>query len=75
MCVVHGDLRTTNVMWQRLADDSIDVKFIDYDWAGMLGTARYPSFVSPVVYPKWVESGKLMPPDADESMIKAWDLA
>ncbi|KZT07499.1 uncharacterized protein LAESUDRAFT_713594 [Laetiporus sulphureus 93-53] len=47
--VVHGDLRTNNIMLQIddegkpvISDRRANIKVIDYDWAGNAGEARYP---------------------------------
>ena len=39
----HGDVRPDNIM-VRIKDSAVmDLKLIDMDWAGIVGTARYPS--------------------------------
>lgn len=45
--VVHGDLRPNNIMCRELPDrgkerGELEIKVIDFDWAGQLGMARYP---------------------------------
>jgi hypothetical protein len=40
---VHGDMRSPNIL---LGPDG-DVKFIDFDWAGDIGNARYPTSMNP----------------------------
>ena len=50
--VVHGDLRPNNIMCQELPDQGkergeLEIKVIDFDWAGRLGVARYPTNRNP----------------------------
>ena len=49
---VHGDLRPNNIMcrellgpWNERGD--LEIKVIDFDWAGKLGVARYPAIMNP----------------------------
>ena len=37
---VHGDIRGVNIMVKK--DDSPGIMLIDFDWAGVIGEARYP---------------------------------
>lgn len=46
---VHCDLRPPNVMVKRAAGGEWDVRFIDFDWAGLEDEARLPAFVQPRV--------------------------
>eukprot|EP01118_Nematostelium_gracile_P002379 TRINITY_DN12607_c0_g1_i1.p1 TRINITY_DN12607_c0_g1~~TRINITY_DN12607_c0_g1_i1.p1 ORF type:complete len:126 (-),score=31.39 TRINITY_DN12607_c0_g1_i1:68-445(-) len=39
---VHGDLRPTNIMW----NSDGEVRIIDFDWAGNIGEATYPSTIN-----------------------------
>jgi len=43
--MVHGDIRNTNILVDPESLDSGDVKvhFIDFDWAGKIGGAKYPN--------------------------------
>lgn len=41
---VHGDLRRDNILVHR-GDGRIDVRFIDFDWAGQAGEVRFPPTV------------------------------
>ncbi|KAK7457039.1 hypothetical protein VKT23_010342 [Stygiomarasmius scandens] len=63
---VHGDLRRPNIM-----TDNGKVILIDYDWAGLAGTARYPSFLNPrTAYPKGVGPRKEITKEHDEWMLE-----
>ena len=42
---VHGDMRSPNIL---LGPDG-DVKFIDFDWSGCIGDARYPTSMNPQI--------------------------
>lgn len=43
---VHGDARDNNVFVRELPSGNPEVKFIDFDWAGVAGEARYPAFMN-----------------------------
>jgi hypothetical protein len=50
-CGVHGDMRPPNILLQlepggSLASTAPKVMVVDFDWAGVEGTARYPPFIS-----------------------------
>ena len=57
----HGDVRPDNIM-VRIKDNAvIDLKLIDMDWAGTVGTARYPSLLnSKILWPQGVGPGQLL---------------
>lgn len=62
-------------MWTLLADGSIDIKFVDYAWAGSLAELKklkYPHFVTAGLYPPFVKSNEPVPTYADTEMIKRW---
>jgi len=41
---VHGDLRSNNIMIQTDGmDKSVDLKVVDFDWAGKAGQVHYPA--------------------------------
>jgi serine/threonine protein kinase len=63
--VVHGDLRPVNIMVQGSGGESrLDVKVIDFDWAGDRGVARYPLIRNPEI--RWPgRSGELIGEDDD----------
>ena len=54
---VHGDLRSCNVM---VASSRVYV--VDFEWAGQLGTARYPYFMNhlDIQWPEGASDGKLI---------------
>ena len=54
--VVHGDLRPNNIMCRAPPDggtegQALEIKVIDFDWAGMLGSTNYPAIMNPNI--KW----------------------
>jgi hypothetical protein len=53
---VHGDMRSTNVLFDVLAKR---VVLVDFDWAGVDGIAVYPPFMNPVInWPKGAVTGQ-----------------
>ncbi len=54
---VHGDLRSCNIL---VASSSAYV--VDFEWAGQLGTARYPYFMNhiDIEWPEGASDGKLI---------------
>src|SRR4051812_18691462 len=44
--LVHGDLREDNV-YVSVHDNSVQLRVLDFDWAGRAGEARYSSFLTP----------------------------
>ncbi|KAH9941866.1 uncharacterized protein BXZ73DRAFT_88259 [Epithele typhae] len=51
--MVHGDVRPLNVLLLRGWEEGVEgrVRLIDFDWAGRVGEARYPSHLSKRVFP------------------------
>ena len=54
--VVHGDLRPNNIMCRTrphkgTEGEELEIKVIDFDWAGKLGSAKYPAIMNPQI--KW----------------------
>ncbi|CAG8830466.1 43236_t:CDS:2 [Gigaspora margarita] len=45
---VHGDLRDENIM-VKYKYGKIDIKFVDFDWAGREGEAMYPESLNPAI--------------------------
>ncbi|CAG8838437.1 38653_t:CDS:2, partial [Gigaspora margarita] len=45
---VHGDLRDENIM-AKYKNGEIDIKFVDFDWAGREGEAKYPESLNPTI--------------------------
>ncbi len=43
---VHGDVRDVNVFVRLVHGGNVDVRFVDFDWAGLSGVVRYPSFMN-----------------------------
>lgn len=41
--IVHGDLRPNNILVrQAVSSQALELKVVDFDWAGVAGEARYP---------------------------------
>ena len=54
--VVHGDLRPNNIMCRVRPEGGtegreLEIKVVDFDWSGKLGSARYPAIMNPAI--KW----------------------
>lgn len=43
---VHGDVRSTNIMIKRSGPFDGHFKFVDFDWSGRIGKAKYPDGVN-----------------------------
>jgi serine/threonine protein kinase len=60
---VHGDLRDTNILmdFDSLESDDVKIHFVDFDWAGRIGEAKYPSDINGITVkrPEGAEGGKL----------------
>lgn len=66
---VHGDLRCQNIIVRD--DDSICI--VDFDWAGLFGSARYPVELCKVMPGQWhdgVECGGIIHPKHDLFQIR-----
>ncbi|MCO5598137.1 hypothetical protein L7F22_052229 [Adiantum nelumboides] len=48
--LAHGDMRLANIMVKTNEARGLDVKFMDFDWAGKVGIAKYPFFMNPEYY-------------------------
>lgn len=61
---VHGDMRPPNILVKLppgrhpIIDKSTPIRFIDFDWSGELGTARYPPFLNYQVC-LWMSQGQV----------------
>ena len=58
----HGDVRPDNIMVCVKDNAVVDVKLIDMDRAGVVGTARYPSVMNmkTIIWPEGVSPGQLL---------------
>ena len=68
--MVHGDIREANVM---VEEGGEEFKLFDFDWAGVLGEARYPRHVDKAAElgrPEDVLDGELILPRHDLSMME-----
>jgi serine/threonine protein kinase len=70
---VHGDLRDTNILIDLESLDSNDVRihFVDFDWAGRIGKAKYPLDINRITVrrPEGIEGGKLITVEHDKAML------
>ncbi|KAG5192569.1 hypothetical protein JKP88DRAFT_293060 [Tribonema minus] len=60
---VHGDIRGPNIMVKQDERGAWHVRFIDFDWAGLEGIARYPTSLFDAPAQGWHEearAGRLM---------------
>ncbi len=52
--VVHGDLRPNNIMCRTrphtgTEGKELEIKVVNFDWAGKLGSAKYPAIRNPAI--------------------------
>ena len=72
--VVHGDLRPNNIMCRPRPESAtegheLEIKVVDFDWAGKLGSARYPAIMNPDI--KWPGApGDLIGEDDDGTLLE-----
>ncbi|KAG8946581.1 hypothetical protein FRC04_011559 [Tulasnella sp. 424] len=66
--LVHGDLRGCNIMCRR-GDNDVDLRVLDWDWAGKRGTARYPAALNTEVGYQGLPGG-LIETSHDEDMFR-----
>lgn len=66
--LVHGDVRSTNIM---VRPDTLEFKFIDFDWAGEIGQVVYPMNLNnaDIPRPQGVEDGQLVLAEHDIQMV------
>jgi len=66
---VHGDIRTTNVMVEKIG--VLKVMLLDFDWAGVIGQVTYPMNVNneTVKRPWGAHDGELIKAEHDIAMI------
>ncbi len=71
--VVHGDLRPNNIMCRVRPEGGtegheLEIKVVDFDWAGKLDSARYPAIMNPAI--KWPGApGDLISEDDDGTLL------
>ena len=67
---VHGDLRTNNIMIQT-NEKCVDLKVIDFDWAGKAGEVCYPAERNTDI--QWPgEAGAPILKEHDSEMVDSW---
>ncbi|KAI8972422.1 hypothetical protein BD414DRAFT_218607 [Trametes punicea] len=70
--LVHGDVRSPNVVLADRADGKTGGMLIDFDWAGKDGEVRYPSLLNKSVeWQQGVEDGKPIRSEHDWEMWRA----
>ena len=72
---VHGDLRPNNIMIRKdLSKQPLDLKVIDYDWAGEASKVYYPAERNPEIAGiKWPgEAGGKIENGHDWKLISSW---
>jgi tRNA A-37 threonylcarbamoyl transferase component Bud32 len=74
---VHGDVRKNNILVDRDSlssrdADDVRIHFVDFDWAGKVGEAKYPFNINTktVKRPDGVEGGVLITREHDEIMAR-----
>ena len=69
--VVHGDLRPNNIMCRLekgTEGHELEIKVVDFDWSGKLGSARYPAIMNPDI--EWPGApGDLINEDDDGTLL------
>lgn len=68
----HGDVRPDNIMVCVKDNAVVDVKLIDMDRAGVVGTARYPSVMNmkTIIWPEGVSPGQLLQQAHDLELLR-----
>ena len=72
--VVHGDLRPNNIMCRVQPESGtegqeLDIKVVDFDWAGKLGSAKYPAIMNAAI--KWPGAPRgPIDEDHDETLLR-----
>ncbi|KAF0520563.1 Protein kinase-like domain containing protein [Gigaspora margarita] len=68
---VHGDLREGNILIRQFENNDFDVKLIDFEWSGKVGSAHYSHFMNHVdiKWPDGAEDGKLVTKTHDLTML------
>ena len=69
---VHGDLRSNNIMIRTdVMDKSVELKVVDFDWAGKAGQVYYPAERNEEI--QWPdEAGGPIGQDHDSKMVNSW---
>ena len=70
---VHGDLRIPNIMVRMTPDNVVEVRFVDFDsagveWAGK-GGARCPTVIARALFPKSVVAGGALSQSSDRDTL------
>jgi serine/threonine protein kinase len=71
-CLVHGDIRDTNIMVEK--DGSPRILLVDFDWSGKIGETRYPMNIyrgKRLWRPAGAKDGQLILAEHDIQMLDA----
>ena len=73
MATIHGDCRSNNIMVRRTSGRKPvpeDVRFVDFDWAGIDGQARCPTFINQeALWAEGVETGALLTQELESATL------
>ncbi|RIB15798.1 hypothetical protein C2G38_1876707, partial [Gigaspora rosea] len=69
---VHGDLREGNILVRQLEGNEFDVKLIDFEWSGKVGSVYYSPFMNheDIKWPDRAEDWKLVTKSHDLFLLK-----
>ena len=66
----HGDFRPNNILVTG-SEQSLQVKVVDFDWAGKIGEVKYPTYMSEaIIWPDGASDGSLITKDHDLHWIR-----
>ena len=70
---VHGDCRSCNIMVRRISQSGSlteDVRFVDFDWGGIDGQARCPTFINrDALWAEGVKTGAPLTQELDRATL------
>ena len=73
MATIHGDCRSNNIMVRRILQREAlpeDVRFVDFDWGGIDGQARCPTFINrDALWAEGMETGAPLTQELDRATL------